>query len=58
MTDKAVTKELSNLPPEVWGKIAKIDELKGQWIAGAKLSPQVLGLERPRSFSTCGQKTY
>ncbi|MBI5699759.1 Fic family protein [Candidatus Saganbacteria bacterium] len=34
---------LNNLPPEIWNTIAQIDELKGQWIAGAKLSPQVLG---------------
>ncbi|MDD5593163.1 MAG: Fic family protein [Candidatus Margulisbacteria bacterium] len=34
---------LNDLPDQLWSKIAKIDELKGQWIAGAKLSPQVLG---------------
>jgi len=32
-----------NLPGEIMLKIAKIDELKGQWIAGAKLNPQALG---------------
>ncbi len=36
-------KRLGKLPAEIWTKIAQIDELKGQWIAGAKLSPQVLG---------------
>jgi len=34
---------LQQIPAEIWSKIAKIDELKGQWIAGARLSPQVLG---------------
>ncbi len=37
------TQKLQNIPDEAWSKIAQIDELKGQWIAGAKLSPQVLG---------------
>ena len=32
-----------NIPVEIISKIAKIDEFKGQWIAGARLSPQVLG---------------
>lgn len=36
-------KRLANIPPTIWQKIAKIDELKGQWIAGAELTPQVLG---------------
>lgn len=36
-------KRLEKLSAEIWSKIARIDELKGQWIAGAKLSPQVLG---------------
>ena len=36
-------KRLENLPPEIWSKITKIEELKGQWISGARLSPQVLG---------------
>ena len=34
---------LKDLPTPVWQKIAQIDELKGQWIGGVKLSPQVLG---------------
>ena len=36
------TKRLQNIPSPVWAKIASIDELKGQWIAGAKLNPQIL----------------
>ena len=38
---------ISRLSPEsiarILSAIAKIDELKGQWIAGAKLHPQILG---------------
>ena len=34
---------LEDLPTSVWRKIAQIDELKGQWIGGVKLGPQVLG---------------
>ena len=34
---------LEGLPTEIWSRITQIDELKGQWVAGARLSPQVLG---------------
>ncbi|MCJ7624435.1 MAG: Fic family protein, partial [Anaerolineaceae bacterium] len=34
---------LKDLPASVWQKITQIDELKGQWIGGVKLGPQVLG---------------
>lgn len=34
---------LERLPNTVWTKIAQIDELKGQWVGGVHLSPQVLG---------------
>ncbi len=34
---------IRNIPGAAWRKIARIDELKGRWIAGAKLSPQALG---------------
>ena len=43
MPNKRFDQRLKGLPPEILNKIARIDELKGQWIAGAKLSPQVLG---------------
>lgn len=33
---------LKNLAPETTSTIAKIDELKGRWIAGANLNPEVL----------------
>lgn len=51
-------KRLDNLPAEIWNKIARIDELKGQWIAGAKLSPQVLGrLKRSVLVTSTGAST-
>ena len=38
---------ITQLPPEAYSRIvsaiANIDELKGQWIAGARLHPQLLG---------------
>lgn len=34
---------LKKIPDEIWKKIAQIEKLQGQWITGAKLSPQVLG---------------
>jgi len=51
-------KRLEKLPVEIWTKIARIDELKGQWIAGAKLSPQVLGrLKRWVLITSTGAST-
>ena len=34
---------LQRIPNPLWSKITQIDQLKGQWIGGAQLSPQVLG---------------
>jgi len=51
-------KRLQNLPPEIWNKVVKIDGLKGQWVAGAKLSPQVLGrLKRSVLITSTGAST-
>ena len=36
------TQRIDHLPPQIFSKIAKIDELKGQWVGGIKLHPQVL----------------
>ena len=39
-------------------KIAQIDEQKGQWIAGAKLGPQILGrLKRSVLITSTGAST-
>ena len=51
-------KRLAQLPQELWGKVAKIDELKGLWVAGAQLSPQVLGrLKRSVLVTSTGAST-
>lgn len=33
---------LENIPPAIYLEIAKIDELKGRWVAGIQLHPQIL----------------
>jgi len=49
---------ISQIPAEIWSKITQIDELKGQWIAGARLSPQVLGrLKRSVLITSTGAST-
>ena len=49
---------LKDLPPEVWSKTALIDELKGRWISGATLNPQVLGrLKRSVLIASTGAST-
>lgn len=42
MDIKRFEKRLTNLDPDIWDKIAKITELKGSWVSGANLDPQVL----------------
>ena len=36
-------KRIVSISAEIWSKITKIDEMRGQWTAGARLSPQALG---------------
>ena len=49
---------LRQVPAEIWSKITKIDELKGRWIAGAQLSPQILGrLKRSVLITSAGAST-
>lgn len=49
---------LEGLSSEVWSKLIKIDELKGRWIAGAQLSPQILGrLKRSTLVTSTGAST-
>lgn len=51
-------KRIENIPVGIVSKIAKIDELKGQWISGARLSPQVLGrLKRSVLITSTGAST-
>lgn len=54
----AFNQRLENLPPEIWLIVTKIEELKGQWIVGARLSPQVLGrLKRSVLVTSTGAST-
>ncbi len=49
---------LQNIPDNIWSIITQIDQLQGQWIAGAKLSPQVLGrLKRSVLIASTGAST-
>lgn len=49
---------LRQIPAEIWSKITQIEELKGQWIAGARLSPQVLSrLKRSVLVTSTGAST-
>lgn len=53
-----LSKRIKNIPTGVVSKIAKIDELKGQWITGARLSPQVLGrLKKSVLITSTGAST-
>jgi Fic family protein len=52
------SKRLDSVSAEIITKIAQIDELKGCWITGAKLSPQVLGrLKRSVLITSTGAST-
>lgn len=49
---------LENISHDIWGKITQIDELKGQWTAGANLSPQTLRrLKRSVLITSTGAST-
>ena len=49
---------LKYIPADIVSKIAQIDELKGSWITGAQLSPQVLGrLKRSVLITSTGAST-
>lgn len=58
MTYNRFDTRLDNIPPAILSKIAQIDELKGQWIAGAKLSTQILGrLKKAVLITSTGAST-
>lgn len=57
-TNNRLDQRLQQLPAKIWSKITQIDELKGRWIAGARLSPQVLGrLKRSVLVTSTGAST-
>lgn len=43
MQHETYDRRLENMPTSTWEKIAQIDELKGRWVGGVRLGPQVLG---------------
>ncbi|MFC1613478.1 Fic family protein [Patescibacteria group bacterium] len=52
------SKRIENISAILVAKIAKINELKGRWISGAHLSPQVLGrLKRSVLITSTGAST-
>lgn len=56
--NKRFDQRIENIPTEIWSKITQIDELKGQWIAGARLNPQVLNrLKRSVLITSTGAST-
>ncbi len=56
--NKRFDQRLVYIPGDIWSKITQIAELKGQWIAGAQLSPQVLGrLKRSVLITSTGAST-
>jgi Fic family protein len=58
MPQKRLDKRINNLPSNLWLKINQIDELKGRWLGGAKLSPQLLGrLKRSVLITSTGSST-
>jgi len=46
------------ISPSIWRLLNEIDELKGQWVGGAKLNPQALGrLKRSVLITSAGAST-
>lgn len=51
-------RQFQQIPTQIWSKITQIDELKGQWVGGARLNPQVLGrLKRSVLVTSTGAST-
>jgi len=49
---------IKNIPHNLWSLINQIDELKGRWVGGATLNPQVLGrLKRSILITSAGAST-
>lgn len=51
-------KRIAHPPDHIWSLISRIDQLKGQWIGGARLNPQALGrLKRSVLVTSTGAST-
>lgn len=58
MQHQRLNAPIERLPGEIWTKIAQIDELKGRWVGGVHLSPQILGrLKRSVLIMSTGSST-
>ncbi len=56
--NKRFEKRFESIPAAIWSKCSQIDELKGRWISGAQLNPQVLGrLKRSVLITSAGAST-
>lgn len=52
------SQRLENIPANIWSIITKVDELKGQWVAGVRLSPQILNrLKKSVLITSTGAST-
>lgn len=55
---KHLNKRIENIPQKIWTLINQIDELKGRWVGGASLNPQVLGrLKKSVLITSAGAST-
>lgn len=58
MKNSDFKKRFKSISLKIWSKVTTIDEIKGQWIAGARLSPQILGrLKRSVLITSTGSST-
>jgi len=56
--NRKFNQRLQNIPDKIWSIITQTDRLQGQWISGAKLSPQILGrLKRSVLITSTGAST-
>lgn len=58
MIKNRFNQRLKSIPSQLWTKIAQIDELKGQWVAGVQLNTHVLArLKRSILITSTGAST-
>ncbi|MFH1626545.1 MAG: Fic family protein, partial [bacterium] len=53
-----LNKRIKNISQKIWTLVNQIDELKGRWVGGASLNPQVLGrLKKSVLITSTGAST-
>jgi len=58
MSKDRFEKRLNSVPSSIWSKVTKIDELKGRWVGGVDLNPQILGrLKKSVLITSTGSST-